>query len=154
MLAKPPNKVLQKPTASAGPAQAQLPNLVDHSEANRSRAAQGLGVVLHHALQARAALKGRLGGIFVLRVDKLCNQASRARQGGGIGAHPENELVDVACRHQKTAQQSSARGLSVGLVRLALGSGHVCSPASASVGMRRISYTWDEIDLQGDGHTT
>ena len=97
MLAKPPNRVLQKATASAGPAQAQLPDLVDHSEANRSRAAQGLGVVLHHALQARAALEGRLGGVFVLRVDKLCDQASCARQGGGIGAHPENELVDVAC---------------------------------------------------------
>lgn len=50
-------------------------DLVDKCEAHSSRGGQGFWVVLHHALQAGAGLEGCLAGIFVLRIDKLSNDA-------------------------------------------------------------------------------
>jgi hypothetical protein len=65
-----------------------LTHLVDDGKSYPCIWWQGLGVVLHHALKACAALEGCLGGVLVLGVHKLTDGATckqGAKQGVAVG---------------------------------------------------------------------
>ena len=71
--------------------------LVDDGEADAGGGRQGLGEVLHHALQPRRALEGGAALVGVLGVYELADHAARALQRLHVRAHGQHQLVDVAC---------------------------------------------------------
>lgn len=71
-------------------------HLFDGGEADRRSRGQRLGVVLHHALEARRLFKGGAGRVLELRVDKLRDDAARLVELRDVGVELEYELVDVS----------------------------------------------------------
>lgn len=72
------------------------PDLVDDREAHSGTRGERLGVVLHHALQACAALEGGAAGVGVLGVDKLADDPAGRMQLRGVAVQLDHQLVDVA----------------------------------------------------------
>mmetsp|Transcript_23097 Transcript_23097/g.46334 ORF Transcript_23097/g.46334 Transcript_23097/m.46334 type:complete len:560 (-) Transcript_23097:260-1939(-) len=69
---------------------------LERDEADLGLGVEQLGVVLHHALEARGLLEDGLLGVLVLGVDELGHHAVRLLQGGRVLGDGEDEDVEVA----------------------------------------------------------